>query len=72
MRPVIVGVGEISNKDPERIAHPVDLMEDAVRRALHAVQQDRVITGRPQVIRIENGSTSTIVNDSKNNSNETV
>lgn len=27
--------------------------EDAVRRALHAVQQDRVITGRPQVIRIE-------------------
>ena len=27
--------------------------EDAVRHALHAVQQDRVITGRPQVIRIE-------------------
>lgn len=27
--------------------------EDAVRRALHAVRQDRVITGRPQVIRIE-------------------
>jgi len=27
--------------------------EDAVRRALHAVQKDRVITGRPQVIRIE-------------------
>lgn len=27
--------------------------EDAVRQALHAVQQDRVITGRPQVIRIE-------------------
>ena len=27
--------------------------EDAVRRALHAVQQDKVITGRPQVIRIE-------------------
>jgi homoserine dehydrogenase len=27
--------------------------EDAVRRALHAVQQDRVIIGRPQVIRIE-------------------
>ncbi len=27
--------------------------EDAVRRALHAVQQDRLITGRPQVIRIE-------------------
>ncbi len=27
--------------------------EDAVRRALHAVQRDRVITGRPQVIRIE-------------------
>jgi homoserine dehydrogenase len=27
--------------------------EDAVHRALKAVQQDRVITGRPQVIRIE-------------------
>src|SRR6195952_4634002 len=27
--------------------------EDAVRRALRAVQQDKVITGRPQVIRIE-------------------
>jgi homoserine dehydrogenase len=27
--------------------------EDAVHRALQAVQQDRVITGRPQVIRIE-------------------
>ncbi len=27
--------------------------EDAVRRALHAVQADKVITGRPQVIRIE-------------------
>ena len=27
--------------------------EDAVRRALNAVQKDRVITGRPQVIRIE-------------------
>jgi homoserine dehydrogenase len=27
--------------------------EDAVRRALHAVQKDRVISGRPQVIRIE-------------------
>ncbi|ACI93136.1 homoserine dehydrogenase (HDH) [Afipia carboxidovorans OM5] len=27
--------------------------EDAVRRALQAVKQDRVITGRPQVIRIE-------------------
>ena len=27
--------------------------EDAVRRALHDVQQDRVISGKPQVIRIE-------------------
>ncbi len=27
--------------------------EDAVRRALHAVQRDNVISGRPQVIRIE-------------------
>ena len=34
MRPVIVGVGEISNQDRGRIAHPVDLMEDAARLAL--------------------------------------
>lgn len=27
--------------------------EDAVRRALQAVQRDKVISGRPQVIRIE-------------------
>jgi homoserine dehydrogenase len=27
--------------------------EDAVYRALHAVQRDKVISGRPQVIRIE-------------------
>ncbi len=27
--------------------------EDAVRRALKAVQADKVISGRPQVIRIE-------------------
>ncbi|MBC7052001.1 homoserine dehydrogenase, partial [Salmonella enterica subsp. enterica serovar Enteritidis] len=27
--------------------------EDAVRRALAAVQRDKVISGRPQVIRIE-------------------
>ncbi len=27
--------------------------EDAVRRALQAVQHDKVISGRPQVIRIE-------------------
>jgi homoserine dehydrogenase len=27
--------------------------EDAVRRALAAVRRDRVISGRPQVIRIE-------------------
>ena len=27
--------------------------EDAVRKALAAVQRDRVISGRPQVIRIE-------------------
>jgi homoserine dehydrogenase len=27
--------------------------EDAVRRALAAVQKDKVISGRPQVIRIE-------------------
>ena len=27
--------------------------EDAIRRALEAVQRDQVISGRPQVIRIE-------------------
>ena len=33
-RPVIVGAAQVANKDPERLAHPVDLIEDAVRRAV--------------------------------------
>jgi acetyl-CoA C-acetyltransferase len=33
-RPVIVGVGQVANKDPERLVHPVELLEDATRLAL--------------------------------------
>ncbi|MCU1373608.1 MAG: acetyl-CoA acetyltransferase [Actinomycetia bacterium] len=32
--PVIVGVGQVANKDDDRIVHPVELLEDAVRLAL--------------------------------------
>jgi len=32
--PVIVGVGQVANKDPERLVHPVELLEDAVRRGI--------------------------------------
>lgn len=31
--PVIVGVAQVANKDPERIVHPVALLEDAARAA---------------------------------------
>ena len=34
VRPVIVGVGQVANKDPERLAHPVELIEDATRLAV--------------------------------------
>ncbi|KQW23155.1 homoserine dehydrogenase [Afipia sp. Root123D2] len=47
-----VGAGKKSSPVPV-ILITYATTEDAVRRALHAVQQDRVITGRPQVIRIE-------------------
>ncbi|HEX7883797.1 MAG TPA: homoserine dehydrogenase [Afipia sp.] len=52
------GTVEVLNARGKAAPVPVILItyatsEDAVRRALHAVQQDRVITGRPQVIRIE-------------------
>ena len=33
-RPVIVGAAQVANKDPERLAHPVDLIEDATRLAV--------------------------------------
>jgi acetyl-CoA C-acetyltransferase len=32
--PVIVGVGQVANKDDDRIVHPVELLEDAVRLAV--------------------------------------
>jgi acetyl-CoA C-acetyltransferase len=32
--PVIVGVGQVANKDPERLVHPVELLEAAVREAI--------------------------------------
>lgn len=52
------GTMDVLNRRGKPAPVPVILItyattEDAVRRALHAVQQDRVITGRPQVIRIE-------------------
>ena len=46
--------------DPRRAENPVPVIlityatsEDAVRKALAAVARDKVISGRPQVIRIE-------------------
>ena len=52
------GAGDLLDKSGKPTPVPVILItyatsEDAVHRALQAVQQDRVITGRPQVIRIE-------------------
>ena len=32
--PVIVGVGQVANKDPDRLRHPVELLEEASRRAV--------------------------------------
>ena len=32
-QPVIVGVGQVANKDPDRLVHPVELMAEAARRA---------------------------------------
>jgi acetyl-CoA C-acetyltransferase len=34
MRPIIVGVGQIANRDEQRIAHPGELLEEAARLAL--------------------------------------
>ena len=52
--------GKFDGSGVSRNASPVPVIlityatsEDAVRRALQAVQADKVITGRPQVIRIE-------------------
>jgi homoserine dehydrogenase len=49
-----------STQQPGRSGEPVPVIlityatsEDAVRKALAAVRRDRVISGRPQVIRIE-------------------
>ncbi|MEW6767614.1 MAG: homoserine dehydrogenase [Pseudomonadota bacterium] len=52
------GAVDLVGKNGKAAPVPVILItyatsEDAVHRALQAVQQDRVITGRPQVIRIE-------------------
>ncbi len=33
-RPVIVGVGQVANKDPDRLVHPVELLHDATCRAV--------------------------------------
>jgi homoserine dehydrogenase len=52
--------GPQGGKDAKAATGPVPVIlityattEDAVRRALAAVGRDRVISGRPQVIRIE-------------------
>jgi homoserine dehydrogenase len=50
--------GGAAPADGKAVPVPVILItyathEDAVRRALAAVQKDKVISGRPQVIRIE-------------------
>ncbi len=36
--PVVIGVGQITNKDAERIVHPAELMADAVRSAVDDAQ----------------------------------
>lgn len=38
--PVIVGVGQIANKDPERIVHPTELMREAVLAAAEDARAD--------------------------------
>jgi acetyl-CoA C-acetyltransferase len=38
--PVLVGVGQVSNKDPDRLVHPVDLLEEAARAALADARAD--------------------------------
>ena len=42
--PVIAGIGQVANKDPERIVHPVDLLEEAGRIALQdaGISPDRI------------------------------
>ncbi|OJV02197.1 MAG: hypothetical protein BGO16_13615 [Nitrobacter sp. 62-23] len=52
--------GKLDMTETGKPAEPVPVLlityatsEDAVHRALHAVRADKVITGRPQVIRIE-------------------
>ena len=54
------GVESRGAADPARSGQPVPVImttyatsEDAVHKALAAVRRDRVISGRPQVIRIE-------------------
>jgi len=38
--PVIVGVGQIANKDPDRVVHPSELMRDAVMMAVSDARAD--------------------------------
>lgn len=33
MNPVVVGVGQVANKDPDRLVHPVELLDEAARAA---------------------------------------
>ena len=38
--PVIVGVAQVANKDPERVVHPVALLEEASRAAFDDARTD--------------------------------
>ena len=42
--PVVVGVGQIANKDPERIVHPTELMCEAVRAAAADAHADVLLS----------------------------
>ena len=39
-RPIVVGVAQAANKDPERVVHPMDLIESVVRAALDDAEAD--------------------------------
>ena len=38
--PVVIGVGQIANKEPERIVHPTELMREAVLAAVSDAHAD--------------------------------
>ena len=48
-----VGLPADAPPRPKEASGYLPVHEDAVRRALDAVQRDKIISGKPQVIRIE-------------------